>query len=182
MNPQGRLVILSGPSGVGKDTVLEAWTKSNPRVQRVVAYTTRSPRAGENDGVDYHFVTRQRFDELVEENAFLEHKLVHGNCYATPLADMQSMLLAGKVAVLKIDVQGALEVMKLRNDALSIFLMPPSVEELEKRIRTRGTDSSEVIEQRLQSARDEIACAEQYTARVVNDDIARVVRELNDLV
>src|SRR5689334_15018289 len=128
----GRLVILSGPSGVGKDTVLAAWQSSNPRVQRVVAYTTRAPRAGEQNGVDYHFVSRARFDELVEANAFLEHKIVHGNYYATPLADMEAMLNAGKIAVLKIDVQGAMEAMRLRPDALSIFLLPPNVEDLEK--------------------------------------------------
>jgi len=177
----GRLVILSGPSGVGKDTVLAAWTASNPRVQRVVAYTTRTPRNGEVDGVDYHFVSLQRFHDLVEEGAFLEHKEVHGNCYATPLADMEAMLVAGKIAVLKIDVQGAMEAMKLRPDALSIFLLPPTTAELEHRIRNRGTDSNEVIERRLRDAHFELSCAEKYTARVVNDDIERVVRELNDL-
>src|SRR5947208_2897640 len=84
MSDSGRLVILSGPSGVGKDTVLDAWRKSNPRVQRVVSYTTRAPRNGEVQGVDYHFVTSQRFQELIDEGAFLEHKHVHGNYYATP--------------------------------------------------------------------------------------------------
>ena len=177
----GRLVILSGPSGVGKDTVIDAWKKSNPRVQRVVAYTTREPRPGEVDGIDYHFVTRQRFDDLVADNAFLEHKIVHGNCYATPLADMDAMLIAGKIAVLKIDVQGAMEAMKLRPDALSIFILPPNFEDLEKRIRGRATDSEEVIERRLQDAKYELSFADKYAARVVNDDIDRVVRELNDL-
>jgi guanylate kinase len=178
----GRLVILSGPSGVGKDTVLASWTASNPRVQRVVAYTTRPPRHGEQNGVDYNFVTRKRFDDLIAENAFLEHKEVYGNGYATPLADMEAMLIAGKVAVLKIDVQGAMEVMKLRSDALSIFLLPPTTEDLESRIRRRATDTEEEIERRLKDARYELSCAEKYTARVVNDDIERVVRELNDLV
>ena len=182
MHDSGRLVILSGPSGVGKDTVLEAWRKSNPRVQRVVAYTTRQPRNGEVDGTDYHFVSKARFDELVEDGAFLEHKLVHGNCYATPLADMEAMLMAGKIAVLKIDVQGAMEAMRLRPDAISVFLLPPTNQDLERRIRGRGTDSEEVIERRLSDARYELSLADRYTARVVNDDIERVVRELNDLV
>jgi len=182
VSDSGRLVILSGPSGVGKDTVLDAWKKSNPRVQRVVAYTTRQPRNGEVDGVDYHFVSRSRFDELIEEGAFLEHKLVHGNCYATPLADMEGMLLAGKIAVLKIDVQGAMEAMRLRPDAVSIFLLPPTEEDLERRIRGRATDSEEVIERRLSDARYELSLADRYASRVVNDDIERVVRELNDLV
>ena len=178
----GRLVILSGPSGVGKDTVLEAWRQSNPRVQRVIAYTTRQPRTGEADGVDYHFVTSDRFQELVEEGAFLEHKLVHGNHYATPLYEMEAMLTEGKIAVLKIDVQGALEAMRLRPEALSIYLLPPSSETLEQRIRTRGTDKQADIERRLEDARFEISQANKYTTRVVNDDIERVVRELNDLV
>ena len=182
MPDTGRLVILSGPSGVGKDTVLDEWRKSNPRVQRVVAYTTRRPRNGEVNGVDYHFVSKARFDELVDEGAFLEHKLVHGNCYATPLADMEAMLMAGQIAVLKIDVQCAMEAMRLRPEALSIFLLPPTNEELELRIRRRGTDSEEVIERRLADARYELSLADRYTARVVNDDIERVVRELNDLV
>src|SRR4051812_46910447 len=116
----GRLVILSGPSGVGKDTVLEQWKASNPRVHKVVAYTTRAPRPGEVDAVDYHFITPQRFQDLIEEGAFLEHKHVHGNYYATPLSDMEAMLMEGKIAVLKIDVQGAMEAMKLRPEAMSI--------------------------------------------------------------
>ncbi len=178
----GRLVILSGPSGVGKDTVLAAWTTSNPRVQRVVAYTTRPPRPGEADGLDYHFVSKERFEELVQAGAFLEHKLVYGNYYATPLYDMEGMLMQGLVAVLKIDVQGALEAMRLRPEALSIFLLPPTTEDLEKRIRGRGTDNETDIERRLQDARFELSQAEKYTARVVNDHIERVVRELNDLV
>lgn len=182
MTSPGRLVILSGPSGVGKDTVLDAWQTSNPRVRRVVAYTTRSPRPGEADGVDYHFVSKNRFQELAEAGAFLEHKLVHGNCYATPLHHMEAMLMDGMIAVLKIDVQGAVEAMRLRPEALSIFLLPPSTEDLEKRIRGRGTDNEEVIERRLKDARFELSQADKYTARVVNDEIDRVVRELNDLI
>ena len=178
----GRLVILSGPSGVGKDTVLAAWRTSNPRGHRVVAYTTRPPRPGEVDAVDYHFVTHERFQELVDEGAFLEHKLVHGNFYATPLHTMEAMLQEGLIAVLKIDVQGAIEAMRLRPEALSIFLLPPTTEDLERRIRRRGTDNEADIERRLKDARFELSQANKYTARVVNDDIERVVRELNDLV
>ncbi|MEA2553406.1 MAG: guanylate kinase [Fimbriimonadaceae bacterium] len=178
----GRLVIFSGPSGVGKDTVLAAWHRANPRVERVVSYATRKPRSVEADGVDYHFVSKQRFEELASDGAFLEHKEVHGNCYATPLAEMEAMLIAGKIAVLKIDVQGAVDVMRLRPDALSIFLLPPSLEDLEKRLRSRGSEADADVERRLKNARWELSFADKYTARVVNDDIDRVVRELNDLV
>ena len=116
----GRLVILSGPSGVGKDTVINAWHARDPRVERVVAYTTRPARPGETDGLDYHFVSVDTFMELAADGAFLEYKEVHGNHYATPLRDMEAMLSAGKIAILKIDVQGALTAMELRPDAMSV--------------------------------------------------------------
>jgi guanylate kinase len=178
----GRLVIFSGPSGVGKDTILDAWSALDPRVQRVVAHTTRPMRTGERDGVDYNFVSVEKFRELAEAGAFLEHKEVFGNLYATPLHDMEAMLGAGKVAVLKIDVQGALTAMKLRPDAITVFVMPPSLEELERRIRARATDSPEVIERRLRTARDEIALASEYQHVLVNQDIGVVVDQLARLV
>ena len=181
MAERGRLVILSGPSGVGKDTVIDRWRAVNPYVKRVVAYTTRSPRQGETNGTDYHYVSVARFLQLVEEGAFLEHKEVHGNYYATPLHDMEGMLEAGQIAILKIDVQGALAVMKLRSDATTIFLLPPSTEELERRIRSRGTDDHSVIEKRLKNAREEIALADRYQRRIVNDDIERVIAELQEI-
>jgi len=161
------LVILSGPSGVGKDTVIEEWRKLNSLVERVVAYTTRSPRVGEIPGQDYHFVAQAKFHHLAKEGAFLESKEVHGNYYATPLHDMEELLDAGKIAVLKIDVQGALDVMKLRQDAMSIFILPPTWEELERRITERGLDSPEVLERRLENAKYEIATAEKYDHQLV---------------
>jgi len=178
----GRLVILSGPSGVGKDTVIDAWSKVNPSVQRVVAYTTRPIRENETEGVDYHFVSRERFTEMIEDGAFLEHKDVFGNLYGTPKCDMEALLAVGKVAVLKIDVQGAMSVMKLRSDALTVFLMPPSTEELERRIRGRAADSPEVIERRLQVAREEIAHSPEYRHVIVNRQVDEVVTTLESLI
>ncbi len=175
----GILVILSGPSGVGKDTVLNAWRTANPRVRRVVAYTTRAPRSGEVDGEDYRFVSVQRFQEMARRGEFLEHKQVHDNWYATPLRDMEAMLAEDLIAVLKIDVQGALDTMRLRPDAKSVFLLPPSDEELERRIRSRRTDSPEAIERRLRNARDEIALSHHYAFRIVNDDLDRCVRSID---
>lgn len=172
------LVILSGPSGVGKDTVIEAWRKADPRVTRVVAYTTRAPRPGEVDGVDYHFVTVDQFLECAEVGDFLEAKEVHGHHYATPLKDMVALLDAGKVAVLKIDVQGALTVMALRPDAISVFILPPDADELARRLRDRATDSPEKIAERLENAQGEIALSERYAHRIVNDDVAKVVSQL----
>lgn len=174
----GRLVILSGPSGVGKDTVIDAWKTADPRVRRVVAYTTRAPRHGESDGIDYHFVPVDRFRELADAGAFLEFKEVHGNFYATPLHDMETMLREGAIAVLKIDVQGALSAMELRPDAMTIFILPPSDQELERRIRGRGTDDEATIEKRLHNARREIEISDRYQHRIVNDSVEAVVQAL----
>lgn len=178
----GRLVILSGPSGVGKDTVIDAWHAVNPRVQRVVATTTRSPRPGEVDGTDYHFVTLAEFESMAARGEFLERKQVHGNFYATPISGVDRLLNEGKIAILKIDVQGALEVMALRPGILSVFLLPPSIEELEARIRGRNSDSAEAVAQRLQEARNELAVAEKYTHRVVNDEVESAVARLQEIV
>ena len=181
MSKAGRLLILSGPSGVGKDTLIDAWKAKNARVERVVAYTTRQPRMGERDGLDYHFVPTSKFIEMAERGAFLEHKEVHGNYYATPLADMEAMLAEGKIAILKIDVQGALTVMELRPDALSVFVLPPSIEELEERIRGRGADDEPTIRKRLANALDEISLAGRYRTQIVNDDLEAAVSKLDAL-
>lgn len=175
-------MILSGPSGVGKDTVIDAWRRQDERVQRVVAYTTRVPRPGEQDGIDYHFVTADRFHELAAAGHFLEHKEVHGMFYATPLTDMEAHLRDGKIAILKIDVQGALEAMKLRPDALTVFLCPPSWDVLEARIRGRGTEDEATIAKRLRNAQDELAQAHRYQHQVVNEDLAKCVQELEAIV
>lgn len=178
----GKLVIFSGPSGVGKDSLLEKWIQKNPRVRRVVACTTRAPRAGEVDGVDYHFVSSAEFDRMAAAGEFLEHKIVHGFGYATPLANMNQMIADGLITILKIDVQGALEVMDKRRDVISIFIMPPSLEELERRIRDRRTDSDAQIALRLTNAHDELAVADRYQFRVVNDDLSRAVDELETIM
>ncbi len=179
---RGRLVILSGPSGVGKDTVINAWQARNPDVARVVAYTTRDPRPGELDGLDYNFVSREIFEAKAADGDFLEFKEVHGNFYATPLKDMEAMLSEGMIAILKIDVQGALTAMELRSDALTVFLMPPSVDELEGRIRGRGTEDDATIAKRLKNAHDEMAVRDRYQHIVVNQDVEDTVDTLERLV
>lgn len=173
---------MSGPSGVGKDTLIDAWKQVNPLVERVVACTTRAPRPNEVEGVDYCFVDRERFDELAAAGAFLEHKEVHGNGYATPLATLEGLLKAGKVAVLKIDVQGALAVMESCPDALTVFILPPDDETLVQRLNGRGTDDAETVRRRLEGARDELALAHRYKFQVVNDDLGRAVAELESIV
>lgn len=182
MSDSGRLVIVSGPSGVGKDTVLDAWAAQNPRVRRVVAHTTRDPRPGEVDGVDYHFVSRQAFEANALAGAYLEAKLVHGNGYATPLADAERMQADGQIAILKIDVQGAAEVRAKRPEVRTIFLAPPSWEELERRIRGRGTEDEASVRRRLQAAQEEMEQARFYHHVIVNESVAATVAELERLV
>ncbi|MBL8064337.1 MAG: guanylate kinase [Chthonomonadaceae bacterium] len=178
----GRVLIVSGPSGVGKDTVIEAWQAANPLVRRVVAYTTREPRPGETAGEDYIFVTDSEFEDLVNSNGFLEHKSVHGARYGTPKATVERLLSEGKIAVLKIDVQGALEVMSLDSEIQSVFLLPPSQADLENRLRSRGTESDEKILERLANAQEEMALAHCYDHPIVNDSVAECVSKLEHIV
>ena len=178
----GRIVIISGPSGVGKDTIINAWKEANPLVERVITYTTRPPRDGEVDGVDYHFVTEKVFLGMAKKGEFLEHKEVHGNRYGTPVDGVASKVNAGKIAVLKIDVQGALTLMPKISGLVSIFLMPPSIEELERRLRNRKTETATQIRTRIRNAKKEMAASVHYTATVVNDSVDRAVKEIEDLV
>jgi guanylate kinase len=171
-------MILSGPSGVGKDTVIDAWQEIDPDVVRVVAGTTRFPRPGEKDGVDYHFLSEEEFIQMVEDGGFLEHKEVHGKLYGTPAQSVEELLRAGKTALLKIDVQGALAVMQVRPEVVSVMLVPPSWEELEARIRGRKTETEDQIQVRLGNARWELDQAHLYQHRVVNQKVEVAVSEL----
>jgi len=178
---EGRLVILSGPSGVGKDTVIDAWKSLDPSVERVVARTTRAPREGEVDGVDYVFLSTHEFETLIGKGYFLEYKRVFDHYYGTPLREVERILGEGRIAVLKIDVQGALDVMPLRPDAMTIFLLPPCLDSLRKRIEGRRKDAPDVISKRLEKAHGEIALAGHYQHQIVNDDVEKAVRKLQEL-
>ncbi len=178
---RGKLVILSGPSGVGKDTVIDAWKVRDPGVERVIARTTRPKRENEIDGVDYAFITEGEFLRLASDGFFLEYKNVFGNYYGTPLVDMEQILKEGRTAVLKIDVQGALTVMSLRPDAITVFILPPSNEELERRIVGRNTDAPDVIAKRLSTAHDEMALANHYQHQIINESVDAVVGQLMEL-
>ncbi|MGE0001123.1 MAG: guanylate kinase [Fimbriimonadaceae bacterium] len=177
----GRLVVLSGPSGVGKDTVFDAWAARDPRVARVVSATTRKPRDGEANGKDYVFLDKEEFERRRQAGQFLEAKEVHGEMYATPTAHVERLLSEGRVTVLKIDVQGGLAIRELRPDVLLVFLAPPSMEELERRLRQRKTDSEATIQRRLRNAHREMKAAEQYDAIVVNDEVERAVSKIMEL-
>lgn len=179
---KGCLVILSGPSGVGKDTLLDRWNAVNSRVVRVCAATTRDPRPGEVDGKDYFFLKPAEFKAQIDRGDFLEYKLVHGKHYGTPNSGVTALLDQGKIAILKIDVQGAIEVMQKRPYAISIFVQPPSEEELEARIRGRGTEAEESIQKRLKNALGEMLEAHRYAHQVVNDDVDAAVAKLEEIV
>jgi guanylate kinase len=174
--------VLSGPSGTGKTTVCRLLVERDPQLVHSVSHTTRAPRPGERDGVEYHFVSRERFLELVAAGAFLEHAEYGGNLYGTSAAQLDAELAGGRDVLLEIEVQGAEQVRKRRADARLLFLLPPSRAELERRLRARGTDGPEVVERRLALARRELAVAEIFDYAVVNDDLERAVAALLEVV
>jgi guanylate kinase len=179
----GRLIVLSGPSGVGKDTVLRSLFDLDPHLRYSVSYTTRAPRPGEVDGVSYSFVDPATFTRMVEAGEFLEWARVHGNLYGTSLRRVREHLGRGEDVVLKIDVQGAAQLRgRVGGEAVFIFLLPPSLEELRERLRARDSESGESLAQRDADAVRELAEAERYDHRVVNDEVERAAREILALV
>ena len=179
---KGILVIVSAPSGCGKSTVLARLMETRENLRFSVSATTRAPRTGETDGVHYYFVSREQFRQMAEEGAFLEYAEYVGNCYGTPRAAVDALLAQGFDVYLDIDVQGAMQVKRNRPDTLLIFLMPPSMEELERRLTSRGTDSPEVVKDRLTAAQRECAMRDKYDHVVINDDVARAAAEISDLI
>jgi guanylate kinase len=179
--PRGLLVVLSGASGVGK-TAIAAKLLRLPQFARTVTATTRAPRPAERDGVDYHFLTDAAFREKAARGEFLEHAEVHGHLYGTPRDAVRAIVAQGLVCLLVIDVQGAATLRRDKVEGRFVFVAPPTEEELERRLRGRGTDSQAAISQRLAAARQEMAQASSYDAVVINDDLERAVREIAALV
>ncbi|MFO1065237.1 MAG: guanylate kinase [Pirellulales bacterium] len=185
MAESGRLVILSGPSGAGKSTVVrELLAACSLPLVLFVSATTRAPRPGEVNGKDYHFITKQEFEQRREADEFLECKEVfgRGDWYGTLRETVDSGLSSGKWVILEIDVQGALTVIDRRPDTISLFVHPGSEEELERRLRRRGTDSEEAIRRRLEVAADELTYKHHYDYEVINRDVAETVREICQLL
>lgn len=178
----GRLIVLSGPSGVGKDTVLSAIFAKTKDLHYSVSFTTRDPRPGEIDGVSYSFVTRERFCQLIDEGEFLEWAEVHGNLYGTSIRRVRDSIAGGDDVVLKIDVQGAARVRRRVQGAMTIFLLPPSEEELDRRLKTRSTEEGATLERRMEDAKGELAEASDYDYRVVNDDVEQAADEILQIV
>ena len=169
MQKKGVLFVFSGPSGVGKGTLkAKLFEEFAGKIAYSVSATTRGPREGEVDGKDYFFITRQEFESRVQNNEFLEHAVFAGNCYGTPRAYVEKLLNSGMNVVLEIDVQGALQVMQSMPECVSIFILPPSFEELERRLRGRGTETEEKICQRLETAKRELPYAHKYDYQIVN--------------
>lgn len=178
----GKLIVLSGPSGVGKDTVLHALFEREPQLRYSISYTTRPPRPGEVDGVSYTFVDDEAFLRLEEGGEFLETAVVHGNRYGTSRRRVEAMLARGEHVILKIDVQGAAAVRDRVPEAIFIFLLPPSVEVLRQRLRDRGTDDDDAIARRDTDAVREMAEAARYDHHVINDSVERAAAQILDIV
>lgn len=168
MMNKGRLIVFSAPSGCGKGTMLAEILK-NKNFRTAVSATTRDPREGEVNGVSYHFLSRADFDKKISENAFLEHAEYCKNCYGTLKSEVDPYLEQGIDVILEIEVQGAMKIREIRPDALFIFIAPPSVKELRRRLKKRGTESDEVIEERVSKASGEIELAVNYDYVIVND-------------
>ena len=180
---RGVLFVFSGPSGVGKGTLkAKLFEEIADRIAYSVSATTRGPREGEVDGKDYFFISRQEFERRVKNNEFLEHAEFAGNCYGTPRAYVEKLLDSGMNVVLEIDVQGALQVMKSMPECVSVFILPPSFEELEHRLRGRGTETEEKVRERLETAKRELPYAPQYDYQIVNGgDIEAAYQSLRDV-
>lgn len=179
---RSRILIVSGPSGAGKTTIVRALVERHPEAYLSVSATTRPPREGEVDGVDYVFLSDDAFDRMEAAGEFLETADVHGNRYGTPVAGVEKALAEGRDVYLEIDVQGARSVKRTRPDALAVFVEPPTWEVLDARLRGRGTDAPEVVERRLANARREMAAAGEFDVRVVNDDLGIAVDEVDRIL
>ncbi len=178
---KGKLIVISGPSGAGKGTVVDRLL-DDENVELSISCTTRAPRPHEKDGVNYFFKREDEFNDMIVGNSFLEHAQVFGCQYGTPRQRVMERLAQGKNVILEIDVQGAMQVKENFNDALLIFIMPPSEEELLNRLRNRGTESKEQIEERISKAKGEMAQTDRYDHVVVNDDLEVAVAQVREII
>ncbi|WLR53197.1 guanylate kinase [Bacillus tianshenii] len=182
MKERGILYVLSGPSGVGKGTVRKALFENDTHLQYSISMTTRAPREGEVDGVDYFFKSRETFEQLIRENKLLEWAEYVGNYYGTPIDYVEETLERGQDVFLEIEVQGAMQVKNAFPEAVFIFLIPPSLEELKNRILGRGTETEDLVNNRLSAAKVEIEMMNAYDYVVVNDQIDRAVQRVQAIV
>jgi guanylate kinase len=179
---QGTLTVLTGPSGVGKGTLVKLLRERHPNLYLSVSATTRTPREGEIDGQDYFFVSRDRFAAMVEAGELLEWAEFAGNCYGTPRQAIVERLDRGEHVLLEIELEGARQVKNTFPEALRVFVLPPSLDELERRLRSRGQDAEAAIERRLSRAREEVAAADEFDRQIVNDDLEAALGKLEALM
>lgn len=182
MANKGLLVVLSAPSGCGKDTVFRELQKRREDIVESVSATTRAPREGEVDGVNYFFKTEEEFKKLLNSRGLLEYTVYNGCYYGTPVEGVDRAIAEGKICFLIIEVEGGQNIMRLRPDCVSIFLLPPSLEVLEQRLRGRKTETEECIQRRLEVAEFEIGYADRYKYNVVNDDLQKAVDKVNAIL
>lgn len=180
--PKGKTFIICGPSGVGKGTVVSRLLETDPTLYFSVSATTRAPRAGEADGVHYHFLTRERFQEWIDAGDFLEHAQFVGNFYGTPRRYVDEAMDQGRDVLLDIEIQGAEQIHRKRPEAVRIYIAPPSWEELERRLTGRGTEDGEKIRSRLARGREEFAAARDFDYLVINDTVEHAAAEIRAIM
>ena len=180
---RGLMLVVSSPSGAGKSTLARRLLESDPHISMSVSVTTRSKRANEVEGKDYFFVSRERFEEMVREGAFLEHASVFGNRYGTPAAAVEKILAEGRDVLFDIDWQGAQQLaQKARDDLVRVFILPPTRGELERRLRERAEDPPDVVARRMAEANNEISRWSEYDYVIVNDDIPKAQKQLEAII
>lgn len=176
-NP-GKLIVITGPSGVGKGTIVRLLLQRHPQLRLSISATTRQPRPGEIEAVDYYFMSKENFETAIAKGALLEWAEYAGNYYGTPKTKVVEQIEKGNYIILEIELVGARAIANIFPDARRIFILPPSIEELEQRIRSRGKNSEESIAQRLEIAREEIGASDEFDFKIVNDDLAKAIAQL----
>lgn len=179
---KGLLIVVSGPSGAGKGTICKGLLEKNSNINLSVSATTRAPRTGEVEGVNYYFLEKDIFKQMIAENEFLEYAEVYGNYYGTPKAKVMEKLNAGEDVLLEIDIQGALKVKEIYPDGVFIFILPPSMEELKNRLEGRGTETKEAMLRRTESAYHEIEYVFKYDYAVLNDKVELAVKTIESII
>lgn len=180
---KGRLFVISGPSGCGKDTIISGCLKSlGDKAFLSISMTTRQIRQGEEDGVHYYFVSKEEFERNIEQDKMLEYAKYGSNYYGTPLEPIERLTSEGKIVLLNIEVQGAMNVRRLVPDVCEIFVLPPSVEELERRLRKRGTETEEAIKERMDAAKYELTFADKYDYTIVNDELDDAINQVLEII
>ncbi len=174
----GRLIVLTGPSGVGKGTLVRSLLQSHPELYLSVSVTTRSPRPGEINAKHYYFVSREQFEQMIAQQQLLEWAQFAGNCYGTPRQQVEEKIQQGKSVLLEIELEGARQIRTSFPEAMRIFILPPSMQELEQRLRSRGQDSEEAIARRLRRAKEEINAAGEFDFKIVNDNFETALKDI----